>query len=396
VVTDTDFASMPATERAQWLPPSAWPKQSDELFIPRDFDTSGPLPVISRYDDVLTALHNRDDTWSRQVPLRVIPPEARHRTLDAAWGADGETHKFLRWTLRSINRGSTDQARAFTLAHTGALLARLLAEDPPWDLSRVIYEVSMATVIKHTLQAPPLWPSARRLRELTRDHVAAAGGFFGITRQLEAEAILADLIAQRSELPEGGLARTLVDLHLADPDRFTRDQLVGQLWLLSVSSETQATATASLVGMLLEFGEYVYAREVLDQPDPMRRLILEGGRRAIVFPASLLLATKPFTLDGQTVPVGTPCLASYAAANLDPSKFHDPLVFDPRAQRTTRHLAFGAGPHRCQGEVGAEQFMTDVVTALLQGLPADVRLHRGLVLRETGISMAVTRLPVTR
>jgi cytochrome P450 len=90
------------------------------------------------------------------------------------------------------------------------------------------------------------------------------------------------------------------------------------------------------------------------------------------------------------VPAGTPCLVSYAAANLDPSKFDDPLVFDPRAQRTTRHLAFDAGPHRCQGEVGAEQYMTDVVTALLQGLPSDVRLHRGLVLRETGISMAVT------
>jgi hypothetical protein len=100
----------------------------------------------------------------------------------------------------------------------------------------VIYEVSMATVIEQTLQAPPLWAHARRLRELTRDHVAAAGGSFGISRQLEAEELLADLIDQRGELPEGGLARSLVDLHLADPDRFTRDQLVGQLWLLSVSS----------------------------------------------------------------------------------------------------------------------------------------------------------------
>jgi hypothetical protein len=136
MITEADFASIPATERAQWLPPSAWPKGSEHLFLVRDFDTSGRLPVISRYDAVLAALTNRDNPWSRQVPLHVIPSEARHRTLDAAWGADGETHRFLRWTLRGINRGSSTQARAFTQARTGELLARLLAEPPPWDLSR--------------------------------------------------------------------------------------------------------------------------------------------------------------------------------------------------------------------------------------------------------------------
>ena len=100
------------------------------------------------------------------------------------------------------------------------------------------------------------------------------------------------------------------------------------------------------------------------------------------------------TLDGQALDAGRPCLVSYAAANLDPAVFDDPLVFDPRRTRTPRHLAFGVGDHRCQGETGAEQFVADVTTTLLQVLPAEVRLHNGMLHRETGISMSVACLPV--
>jgi hypothetical protein len=38
--------------------------------------------------------------------------------------------------------------------------------------------------------------------------------------------------------------------------------------------------------------------------------------------------------------------------------------------------------------------VADVTTALLDVLPADVRLHGGMLLRETGISMSVACLPV--
>lgn len=69
---DLEFASMPFSERAQWLPPSQWPKGSEFLFIPRPFDLSGNLPVISRYNAVMAVLQDRDG-WSRQVPTTVLP-----------------------------------------------------------------------------------------------------------------------------------------------------------------------------------------------------------------------------------------------------------------------------------------------------------------------------------
>ncbi len=390
-----DIAPMPATARAQWLAPTQWPQGSEHLFTPGPFVAGQELPMISRYEGVRAALAAPPGTFSRVVPFEVIQEPARHRTLYAAWGLDGEEHRLSRGSLARINTGSTDEARAFTRDLTARLTETLLREPPPWDLARVIYEVSMQVVISHTMQAPMLLRHSRRLRELTRDHVAAEGGFFGISRDLAAEAILAEVIERHRELDEEGLAAHLVRLHQTRPADFTADHLVGQLWLLAVSAETQATSTATLIGMLLETGEYDFALSVLDEPEAMARLVDEGGRRGIVFPSSLLVATRPYEIDGHLLEAGRPCLISYAAANLDPEAFADPLRFDPRRRPARRHVAFGIGDHRCQGEVGANQFITDVTSTLLRMLPSGLRLRDGVLHRETGISMSIACLPVT-
>jgi|GEM_PF-4764111 len=387
---------LPASKSAVWLPPSRWPTASEHLFTPGPY-TPGPMPgmpgVITQYDTVRAVLMDRDGRWSRHVPEAVIPPAERHATLYASWGADGAEHRMLRQSLNGINRGSTSEARTFTKARTRALMQLLMQESQPWDLSRVIYQVSMDLVIRHTLQAPMLLPYARTLREFTREHVSAVGGFFGIKRQPKAEDILRQVITSQDSLPRDGLAYHLV--HLMNQGQLSEKQVIGQLWLICVSQETQATAAASLLGMLLEFDELGYVRSILDDPDAMKLLVNEAGRRAIVFPVSLALAAQETILDGHSIAQGEACLLSYAAANLDPTRFDRPLVFDPRAPREWSHLAFGEGRHRCQGEHGADEFMHDVIRVLAQELPRGVRLDDDILLRETGISMAISKLPLT-
>jgi hypothetical protein len=65
-----DLAPMPATERAQWLPPSRWPAASDHLFTVAPFRADVPLPVVSGYADVHAALLNAGGAFSRVVPFR--------------------------------------------------------------------------------------------------------------------------------------------------------------------------------------------------------------------------------------------------------------------------------------------------------------------------------------
>ena len=386
------LAEIGYTPGARWLRPSEWPAEADYLFQPRPFDASTSPAIITRYDDVLNVMLDPDGIWCRQVPLTVLPSEDRHCIIDASWMMDGEVHKQLRRTLRHINRGSTTQAREFTRALTRQLLVRLMDEPPPWNLSRVIDEVSMRVIIEHTLQAPPLLAHAVQLRELWRE-IGANNGFSGIVRQPEFEAILQRVPEQYHDLPDG-LARYLVDLRSSG--LMTDRQLVSQLGMLVTSYETQAATAASLIGMLLEYDLHGYAVQATGQPELMRGIVAEGGRRGISFPANLMTPAVPVTIDGQTAPAGEPVLVSYAAANMDPIRFGaDASRFDPRPRRPA-HLAFGEGLHRCQGEVGGEQFVEDVLAAMLTELPDSIQLaHDGQVLRETaGISWTIPQLLV--
>jgi len=61
------------------------------------------------------------------------------------------------------------------------------------------------------------------------------------------------------------------------------------------------------------------------------------------------VATEATVLpNGEQVAAGCPVMVSYGAANVDPSEFDDPFTVD-FARTSNRHIAFGAGVHRCLG-----------------------------------------------
>ena len=389
------LARLPATPGARWLTPSGWPDESDAWFRPGPPDLSVRPALITRYGDVMGILHT-PGAWRRQVPESVIPPAGRHIAYDASWGVDGDEHALLWRPMRRINRGSGPEARSATRALTGQLLARLRSQRPrgPWNLASVIYACSMRIILEYTLAAPPLVPHAARLAERARAFSAAAEGFTGIGRDEEFEELLMTVDRQAGDLPEG-LARDLAQERR--DGLLTPRQLMAQLALVVLSYETQATMAANLIALILEGGYQDQAIRAALDPDLMRRLVTEGGRRGPVFPVSMFWAARQVTVDGQTIRAGEPAVVSWAAANLDPAVFGETAErFDPEAEREP-HLAFGAGSRRCQGEAGAEQFAEDVTRALLDGLPPGITLAGdGRVLRETaGMTWSIAELPVT-
>jgi cytochrome P450 len=387
-----DLARMPATPGARRLTPSGWPDEYDAWFRPRPPDISARPALITSHADVMHMMLTPEN-WHRKAPEPAGPGPTLNVAFHASWAVDGDEHTLLWRAVRRINRGSAPEARSATQALTSQLLARLISQPQPWDLASVIYPVSMH-VLEHTLAAPPLLPHARRLGERVRAFTAAPAESAGMGRDEQFEELLMTVDGQAGDLPVG-LARDLVQARRDGV--LTRRQLLAQLALVVISYETQATAAANLISMILEGGYRDDAARATRDLVLMRRLIAEGGRRGLAFPVSLLWAARQVTIGGQVIRAGEPALACWAAANMDPAVFgEDAARFDPRAERQP-HLAFGAGRRRCQGETGAEQFAEDVTRALLAGLPTGACLAGDRkVLRETaGMTWSITDLPVT-
>lgn len=401
------FVEVPATAGARWLAPSLWPKAADLLFRCREPDPVRSPAVVTRYRDVQAILLEPGEVWRREIPLSVMPREARHCILGASWMRDGRQHQLLRRQIGAVNRGFSPEARQFTRVLAGLQLRRLLRQPPPWNLAPLIDEVSIRTVIEYTLAAPPLLPYTVRLRELTRglaprraDDGTDVLAYFQTSRQVELEKILAAVAGQAGCLPPG-LARHLA--RVTDRGAMTIEQFVSQLGMLIVSSESQAAAAASLIGMLLEHGLLERARQAAADPAAMGAVVAEGARRAISFPINMVFPSRPVSLGGRGIAAGEPVVISYASANMDPAVFGPGAAgFDPWSARRRAHLAFGTGIHHCQGARRAVQFMEDILQAVFDvlrdrcdQLPHGIRLgHGGEVLREvTGVSWAIADLP---
>ncbi len=71
---------------------------------------------------------------------------------------------------------------------------------------------------------------------------------------------------------------------------------------------------------------------------------------------------------GQPVKAGDWIYLSYAAANLDPAVFDDPLTFDIARPNADRHATFGHGPHFCLGIQLARMEMRSLFGALAANL----------------------------
>lgn len=77
-------------------------------------------------------------------------------------------------------------------------------------------------------------------------------------------------------------------------------------------------------------------------------------------------------LAGHAINAGDKVLISWAAANRDPAEFIDPDSFEPKRQNN-RHLAFGAGPHRCVGSNLARMNLRIAISEIVRRL-YDLRL----------------------
>jgi cytochrome P450 len=131
--------------------------------------------------------------------------------------------------------------------------------------------------------------------------------------------------------------------------------------LLSAGLDT----TIAAIGNTL----YAFSRA----PDQWRRLRENPGLARAAFDEAMRLespvqaffrtATRDAELAGVRIAAGDKVLVYFSSANRDPARWDDPEAFDI-TRRSGGHVAFGAGIHRCVGEMLAELEGEILLTAL--------------------------------
>jgi cytochrome P450 len=152
-----------------------------------------------------------------------------------------------------------------------------------------------------------------------------------------------------SEIEEDGARRTL-----------TEDEMLTILQQLFIGGIETTDKLLAETMIMLEGRDDVWER-VRRDPRYLRLVCEEALRLASPAQGIFRRPVRNVQFEGVTIPAESRLVASFSAANRDPSVYIDPDTFDPERPALGRHLAFGRGTHFC---LGAALARLEIVTAL--------------------------------
>jgi cytochrome P450 len=198
------------------------------------------------------------------------------------------------------------------------------------------------------------------------------------TARRELPAIVAAVVDDRRRAPGDDLTSALIAVRDEDGGRLSEPELVGVvLTLMAAGHETTLKLILSAVRALCEHPDQLaQARDGTVSWDAVVEETLRYDSPVTNFPFRYPMAD--LTIDGTTIPAGTPVLAGYASAGRDPGPYGPTAGEFDVTRGPVKHLSFGHGPHFCLG-------------APLARLEATIALER-LFSRFPGLSLAA---PVT-
>jgi cytochrome P450 len=224
-----------------------------------------------------------------------------------------------------IEQGSCDFAEAIAVPAPCLMFLEVLGL-PPESLDELL-------AIKNAILRPE-----GETREARKAVQATAGS--------RLYALLTEELNQRKSMPDKGYLSRLLDMEV-DGDKLSFDEILDICYLFVMAGLDTVTGMLSCSFAFLAANPD-HRRRIADDPTIIPRAIEELLRHESVAYTVTRQCTQDVTVDGAEVSAGTPVVVLIGAANTDPSTYGD--ANDVNFEREgERHIAFGAGIHRCLG-----------------------------------------------
>jgi len=354
-------------------------------------DQYGGYWILTRYDDVLRAAQDWE-TWSSEVgggvgikpagmtikaiPVHIDPPLHREYkrlinmwfTVAAVAGYEQRTRELVTQLIDGfVDAGECEFQAAFAQPLPGLAFFELVLNAPPDEAQEVNHHAHTA--------ANPGNPD-------TAPHWAALN-----------EWIVDFVERRRSSAPRDDVVNAVLSAEI-EGRPITQAEVVGIITLLILGG---LDTTAGVLGAsMIRFCEDPKIPALLrERPDLIPAAVEELLRLEGSFIGIGRTARHETELNGCPVHAGEKVYLSWASANRDETEFALPDEFDPQ-RLSNRHLAFGAGPHRCAGSNLARLNLRVAFEELVRRLD-DLRLQvpASEISWHTGFSRTPLEVPIS-
>ena len=327
--------------------------------------------ALSRYEDVLAALHDPDTYCSRYgITLEADNP------LPMLLTTDPPDHTDLRRTVsRAFTPRRVDdlepEIRALAQEFLDGLIAKRDADLVADYAARLPMDViaRMLGVAEQDEEKLRVWTNALLDREEGVPDVTPAG----IAAATHLYKYFCDFVAERREAVASGRAPDDLTTALcragSGADALDDQQVVGFLFLLIIAgNETTTKLLANCLLALQRFPDQ--RRKVVDDPARIPDVVEEILRYEGSTQLMARTLTRPVELHGQRMPEGAKVLLLLGSANRDERVWDRPDEFDIDRSSAVQHVGFGHGIHVCLGAALARLEMRVSLEEILGMMPA--------------------------
>jgi cytochrome P450 len=203
---------------------------------------------------------------------------------------------------------------------------------------------------------------------------------------------LARKFAERAANPGSDLISGLTQAEI-DGRKLTQEELLG---FGSVALFGGLDTVAATLGFVAHFlaTHPEHRRQLIENPALIPNATQELLRRFAVANLARTVA-KDIEYNGVVMKEGDPVLVPSVLGNLDERRFSDPLSVDFHRDRVTNHVTFGAGAHRCVGNLIARTELNVFLEEWLRRIP-DFGITPGRQpVSRCGSVMAIVELPLS-